>query len=186
MSFISVYAKDYYRMTGEKLRFSSSVKSIICIICRPALKYMLYKRMLEDQRLVIIHPLIHILRFLLSRKTGIEIPPSTQIGPGFRMVHARDITINGGAIVGENVNMYKGSTIGNSGGKHRGVPIIGDHVQIGINSTVIGGIKVGDDVLIAPNTLVNFDVPSHSIVIGNPAKVIHKENATKEYVYFVR
>ena len=46
------------------------------------------------------------------------------------------------------------------------------------NSTVVGKIKIGNDVLIAPNTFVNFDVPDHSIVIGNPARVIHRDNAT--------
>ena len=46
------------------------------------------------------------------------------------------------------------------------------------NSTVVGNITIGNDVLIAPNTFVNFDVPDHSIVIGNPASIHHKENAT--------
>ena len=145
---------------------------------------MLYFRILQDRNFSLVHPIFHIFRFFLSRKTGIEIHPETMIGMGFRMVHARDISINSEAILGKNINMYKGSTIGNSGGVHKGVPKIGNHVQIGINSTVIGGITIGDDVLIAPNTLVNFDVPSHSIVIGNPAKIIYKENATKEYIYF--
>ena len=75
--------------------------------------------------------------------------------------------------------MYKGSTIGNSLGKRKGVPKIGNLVQIGINSTVIGGITIGNDVLIAPNTLVNIDVPDHSV-----AKIIHKGNATKGYIDF--
>lgn len=171
-------------MTGERLTPFRWIKAIILILFRPALRYMLYLRILQDKKLLFIHPIFHFLRFLLSRKTGIEIHPTTKIGAGFRMVHARDITINGKAIVGENVNMYKGSTIGNSGGKHSGVPRIGNNVQIGINSTVIGGITIGNDVLIAPNSLVNFDVPDHSIVIGNPAKVIYHENATKEYVYY--
>ena len=156
----------------------------LLLICRPGLRFVFYLRILQDRRLLLIHPIVHLLRFMLSRKTGIEIHPSTRIGVGFRLVHARNITINSGAVLGENVNMYKGSTIGNSGGRHNGVPRIGSHVQIGINSTVIGGINIGNDVLIAPNTLVNFDVPDHSIVIGNPAKVIRREGATKEYVYF--
>ena len=47
---------------------------------------------------------------------------------------------------------------------------------------IVGNIHIGDNVLIAPNTYVNVDVPSNSIVIGNPA-IIHKnENATKEYI----
>ncbi len=47
---------------------------------------------------------------------------------------------------------------------------------------IVGNVKIGDDVLIAPLTFVNFDVPPHSIVIGNPAKIIPRENATKGYI----
>ena len=46
----------------------------------------------------------------------------------------------------------------------------------------MGNIKIGNDVLIAPLSYVNFDVPDHSIVVGNPAKVISRENATEGYI----
>ena len=80
--------------------------------------------------------------------------------------------------------MMKGSTIGLSEGKHKGAPTIGDCVYIGINAVVIGKITIGNDVMIAPNTMVNCDVPDHSIVIGNPCKIIHRENATAEYLNY--
>lgn len=50
---------------------------------------------------------------------------------------------------------------------------------IGINAAIVGKIVIGDDVLIAPNSYVNCNVPSHSIVIGNPCRIIHKDNATE-------
>ena len=53
---------------------------------------------------------------------------------------------------------------------------------LGTNSIVVGKAKVGNDVLIAPGAYVNFDVPDHSIVIGNPEKIIPKENATEGYI----
>lgn len=59
---------------------------------------------------------------------------------------------------------------------------MGDCVWIGINSTVVGKVTIGDNVLIAPNTFVNFDVPSNSIVIGNPAKIISDTNAADGYI----
>ncbi len=62
------------------------------------------------------------------------------------------------------------------------MPIIGDSVWIGNNAVLVGKITVGDDVLIAPNAYVNFDVPSHSIVIGNPARIIHRDNACENYI----
>ena len=79
--------------------------------------------------------------------------------------------------------MHKGATIGwKNRGKRQGAPVIGDCVWIGVNATVVGGITVGDDVLIAPGAYVNCDVPSHSIVLGNPCRVIAREGATEGYI----
>lgn len=64
----------------------------------------------------------------------------------------------------------------------QGVPTIADNVWIGTNAVIVGGINVGTDVLIAPNAFVNFDVPPHSVVVGNPAKIISRENATDGYI----
>jgi serine O-acetyltransferase len=50
---------------------------------------------------------------------------------------------------------------------------------------VVGNIKIGNNVLIAPNSYVNFDVPDNSIVIGNPGKIIPHENPTKDYILYV-
>ena len=63
-----------------------------------------------------------------------------------------------------------------------GAPIIGNEVWIGVNSTIVGKIKIGDDVLIAPNSYINCDIPSHSIVIGNPCKVYNKNDSTEGYI----
>lgn len=115
----------------------------------------------------------------LRKHYHIEIPYTVKIGPGFSMDHAYNITINSKAVLGENVTMYKGSTIGMD---KSGVPIVGNNVYIGLNATIVGGIKVGNDVLIAPNTFVNFDVPDHSIVLGNPGVIHSKMNATKDYL----
>ena len=51
-----------------------------------------------------------------------------------------------------------------------------------LNATIVGKIMIGDDVMICPNSFVNRDVPSHSIVIGNPCKVLPRENATEGYI----
>lgn len=82
-----------------------------------------------------------------------------------------------------NVNLHKGCTIGKENrGKRKGYPTIGSCVSVGINSTIVGSVNIGDDVMIAANTFVNQDIPSHSIVIGSPCRVIHRDNATDHYV----
>lgn len=114
---------------------------------------------------------------------GLEIPPETKIGRGLYMGHAFNITINPNAVIGDNCNIHKGVLIGaENRGKRRGTPKIGNKVWIGINSAIVGNITIGDDVLIAPNSYVNCDIPSHSIVFGNPCIIKHRENATEGYI----
>ena len=99
------------------------------------------------------------------------------------MGHPYNITIGKDAELGENVNLSKGCTIGTIiTGNHTGSPKIGNCVFVGVNAAIVGGVTVGDDVLIAPNAFVNFDVPSHSIVIGNPGQIHPKQNATEGYI----
>lgn len=114
---------------------------------------------------------------------GLEIYSETQIGKGFYIGHPYGITINPDAIIGENCNVHKGVVIGRENrGKRKGAPIIGNRVWIGINAAIVGNIKIGDDVLIAPCSYVNCDVPSHSIVFGNPCIIRHRDNATEGYI----
>ncbi len=120
---------------------------------------------------------------LLKDKRHIEIYGKCNIGPGLYLGHAYCITINSEAVIGKNCNIHKGVTIGQENrGTRKGVPTIGDSVYIGINATIVGKITIGDDVLIASNSYVNCDIPSHSIVYGNPCIIKHKEGATDGYV----
>lgn len=118
-----------------------------------------------------------------SRKRGIEIPTCTKIGRGLYLGHAYVITVNGDAVIGDNCHLHKGVTIGGEyRGKRAGCPTIGNRVSIGVNATVVGHITVGDDVFIAANSFVNCDIPSHSIVFGNPCVIKSRENATEGYI----
>lgn len=97
--------------------------------------------------------------------------------------HARNISVNPNAIIGNNCNLNKGVTIGaENRGPRKGAPVLGNHVWVGANATVVGRITIGDDVLIAANSFVNMDVPEHSLVIGNPAVVYPRDHATEGYI----
>ena len=107
----------------------------------------------------------------------------TKIGEGLYIGRPYCITINPKAVIGKNCNIHKGVTIGQENrGVRKGTPVIGDEVWIGINSTIVGNVKIGNDVLISPNSFVNCDIPDHSIVFGNPCIIKHRENATKNYI----
>lgn len=119
----------------------------------------------------------------LEKKTGIHFEGNPNVGKGLIIGHWGRIIFNGKAKFGDNLFVTHGVTIGRDiRGKRKGVPSIGNRVCIRANSTVVGNITIGDDVLVAPNTFVNFDVPSHSVVIGNPAKIHHKDDATEGHI----
>lgn len=118
-----------------------------------------------------------------SRRRGIEIPTCCRIGKGLYVGHFYNVTINGESSLGENCNIHKGVTIGKEcRGPRMGVPTIGSCVSICVNATVVGRITVGDDVIIGPNAFVNRDIPSHSVVFGNPCIIKHRDHATEDYV----
>lgn len=118
-----------------------------------------------------------------SHRYGIQIPQGIQIGKGFFIGHFGNIIINENAVIGENCNVAPGITIGQTNrGKKKGCPQLGNYVWVGTGSVLVGNIKVGNNVLIAPLSYVTIDVPDNSIVIGNPCKIIPNENATTDYI----
>ena len=144
------------------------------------LRFMIYFRRAQSTRSKIIRLFMNYKIFRYARRYGIEIKAETKIGKGFCLLHPYNITVSPLAVIGENVTMMKGSTIGID---KRGAPVVGNNVYIGLNSTIIGKVRIGDNVLIAPNTMVNVDVPSNSVVIGSPCNIIPKENPTKPYIW---
>lgn len=119
----------------------------------------------------------------LQKRTSMNISWRTKIGKGFYIGHVGPIAVNENAVIGDNCNITFGVVIGaDNRNDRKGAPTIGDRVWIGTNAVVIGKITIGNDVLIAPGAFVNFDVPSHSIVIGNPGVIHKKENATAGFI----
>jgi len=175
----NIYNKDIYRYYGknklsivEKIRMSNELKLVLS-----------YRKAKHYASMPIIGTIYRIKHSALCKKRLCQIPYTTNIGDGLYIGHLGNIHINPNTIIGKNVNIAQGVTIGQENrGKREGTPTIGDKVWIGANAVVVGNIKIGNDVLIAPNSFVNFDVPDHSIVIGNPGKIISRENATEGYV----
>lgn len=119
----------------------------------------------------------------LSRKYLLQIPYLVTIGKGLNIVHFGRVIIAPTVKIGNNCNLFTGITIGSTvRGDKAGVPTIGNDVWIGPNAVIVGKISIGNNVLVAANSYVNFDVPDNSIVLGNPAKIIHKDNATEGYI----
>ena len=111
-------------------------------------------------------------------KFGIAIPFNTKIGKGFYIGHFGCIVVNPRTVIGKNVNISQGVTIGTSNrGDKAGVATIGDGVYIGPGAKIIGAIKVGNNVAIGANAVVTHDVPNNAVVVGVPARVISMKGA---------
>ena len=174
-----IFQKDLYRWYGEK---GESLRNRILRPIEIQYLHALRKVQVGKSRFCRMYYKLKLKR--LSRKGQIQISEATKIGEGLFLGHSgHGIVINPKTVLGKNINIATGVTIGQENrGKRKGTPTIGDNCWIGANAVIVGNITIGSDVLIAPLSFVNFDVPDHSIVIGNPAKVIHRENATEGYV----
>ena len=174
----TLWYPDYYRTTEDNtFVFRHFVRDFLF---QHRVRFIVYMRRAQAAKSKISKKYYDWKLYKISRKYGIEIKSETKIGKGFCLTHPYNITVSPAAIIGENVTMLKGSTIGTDA---KGAPVVGNRVYVGLNSTIIGKITVGDDVLIAPNTMVNIDIPSNSIAIGSPCSIIHKENPTKNYIW---
>lgn len=111
------------------------------------------------------------------RKTGIEIHPGAKIGKGFFIDHGHGVVIGETAVVGDNVTLYQGVTLGGTG-KERGKrhPTIGDNVMISAGAKVLGSFKVGDNSKIGAGSVVLSEIPPNSTVVGVPGRVVKRDN----------
>lgn len=104
---------------------------------------------------------------------GIHLPESTVIGRRLNIEHFGGIIVHGHCVIGDDVTIRQGVTLGNKGaGNLAGAPRIGNRVDIGAGAKIIGNVTIGDDVRIGANAVVLTDIPSHSLAIGVPARIV--------------
>ena len=111
------------------------------------------------------------------RKTGIEIHPGAKIGKGFFIDHGNGVIIGETAIIGDNVTLYQGVTLGGTG-KEQGKrhPTVGNNVMISAGAKVLGSFKIGDNSKIVAGSVVLEEVPPNSTVVGVPGRVVKRNN----------
>jgi len=108
--------------------------------------------------------------------TGIELPCEVEVGHNFRIDHFGDIIISGFASFGDNCIIRNGVTIGLKNLEEKTAPIFGSNVNIGAGAKILGAITIGDNVDIGANAVVLQDVPSDSLAVGVPARIILKKS----------
>ncbi len=111
------------------------------------------------------------------RKTGIEIHPGALIGKGFFIDHGNGVIIGETTIIGNNVTLYQGVTLGGTG-KEQGKrhPTVEDNVMISAGAKVLGSFTIGANSKIGAGSVVLEEVPPNSTVVGVPGRVVKREN----------
>ena len=121
--------------------------------------------------------LYKVLKTVSEVLTGIELPCEVTLGRRFRIDHFGGIVISGDAVFGDDCVIRNGVTVGLRHTGSRGAPVLGNRVDIGAGAKILGAIRIGDDVLIGANAVVLTDVPSNSVAVGIPARVLQRKSA---------
>lgn len=112
-----------------------------------------------------------------ARKTGIEIHPGATIGKGLFIDHGIGVVIGETTIIGDNVTLYQGVTLGGTG-KEKGKrhPTIGNNVMISAGAKVLGSFTIGENSKIGAGSVVLSEVPPNSTVVGVPGRIVKRDN----------
>jgi serine O-acetyltransferase len=114
------------------------------------------------------HGLAHVLQGRMIRRTGADISPMADIGPGLLIMHSVGIVIGPDVCAGRDLTLYQNVTLGD--GSRPGQPTLGDSVTLGAGAAVLGPITIGDGARVGANAVVTKDVPAQSVATGIPAE----------------
>ena len=120
--------------------------------------------------------LARLINYVARWITGADIHPGATIGKGFFIDHATGVVIGETTIIGDNVSLWQGVTLGGvSASKGKRHPTIMDNVTIGAHAVVLGNIVIGENVKIGAGSVVVKDVPPNCTVVGIPGRVVKRE-----------
>ena len=122
------------------------------------------------------------LLFVLSRmilkhysyKYHFDISFQAQIGPGLVISHMGYIIVMKNDIIGANCGLRPGVVFGKKLTAETGGAVVGDNVNFGVGSVVVGNVTIGDNVIVGANSVITKDIPSNCVVAGAPARVIRR------------
>lgn len=108
--------------------------------------------------------------------TGIEIHPNARIGRRFFIDHGMGVVIGETAIIGDDVLLYQGVTLGGTGKEHgKRHPTLYDNIVVGAGAKILGNIEIGSNSRIGAGSVVIDSVPENSTVVGVPARIVRQK-----------
>ena len=172
--------KDIKSQARRILRDDPAAKSMAeVILLYPSIRAYIYYRISHRQYKKKRPVLARWISQIGRRRTGIEIHPGATIGKDMFIDHGMGVVIGETAVVGDNVLIYHGTTLGGTGREKdcKRHPTIGNDVIVGAGAKVLGPITIGEGAKIGANAVVVKDVPPYATVVGIPGKIINiREN----------
>ena len=166
--------KEEIRIIRER---DPAIHSAMEVFLYPSFKVMLHYRLAHKLYLKKHYFLARYISQRGVRKTGIEIHPGAQIGKGLFIDHGNGVIIGETTIIGNNVTLYQGVTLGGTGKEHgKRHPTIGDNVMISAGAKVLGSFTIGENSKIGAGSVVLSEVPPNSTVVGVPGRVVKRNN----------
>lgn len=143
------------------------------ILVYPGVQIMFFYRIARIFYLLKLKLIAELIMYIGRFITKIEINPGARIGKRLFIDHGTGVVIGQTAIIGDDVTIYHGVTLGGVGeDRCKRHPTVGNNVVIGAGAKVLGNIIIGDNVRIGANAVVLKDVPDNSTVVGIPAKIV--------------
>ncbi|MBA7559995.1 2,3,4,5-tetrahydropyridine-2,6-dicarboxylate N-acetyltransferase [subsurface metagenome] len=114
--------------------------------------------------------------YISHQMTGIDIHPGAKIGKNFFIDHGTGVVVGETAIIGTNVTLYQGVTLGGTSlDTHKRHPTLGNNIIVGAGAKILGPIIIGDNVKVGANSVVTKDIPENSVVVGVPGRIVHAD-----------
>ena len=146
------------------------------IFCYPGLHALILHRIAHKLNYWKIPLLPRMLSNFSRFLTGIEIHPNARIGRRFFIDHGMGVVIGATTIIGDDVLLYQGVTLGGTGKEHgKRHPTLGDNIVVGSGAKVLGNITIGSNSRIGAGSVVIDDVPENSTVVGIPGRIVHQK-----------
>ena len=166
--------KEEVRVIQER---DPAIKSPMEVLLYPSFQVMLRYRVAHKLYLKKHYFLARWISQRAARKTGIEIHPGATIGKGLFIDHGSGVIIGETAIIGDNVTLYQGVTLGGTGketGKRH--PTLEDNVMVSAGAKIIGSFTVGENSKIGAGSVVLKPVPPNCTVVGVPGRIVKRDN----------
>ena len=154
-----------------------AIKSSMEVLLYPSFKAMIYYRIAHKLYLSKHYFWARWISQRSVRKTGIEIHPGATIGKGLFIDHGTGVVIGETAILGDNVTLFQGVTLGGNG-KEKGKrhPTLGDNVMVSAGAKILGSFTIGENSKIGAGSVVLQEVPPNSTVVGVPGRIVKRDN----------